>query len=125
MSSSSGANSVVVNPHGAPQNPGDIYLQSEDIRRRAFDPLQEQRRGYGVPSYEGSPALQSTRFSSNGSVNDYHDYNKLHMPDAEAPANMNDFSSVPSAPQTLFQGEDRNDTKREFSDVDTAYPSRW
>ncbi|KAI3320135.1 hypothetical protein HD806DRAFT_248003 [Xylariaceae sp. AK1471] len=100
MSSSSGANSVTVNPH-------------------------DQRRGYGGPSYQGSPALQNTRFSSNGSVNDYHDYNKSHIPDAQTPANLNDFSSVPSAPPTLFQGDDRNDTKRDFSDVDAAYPSRW
>ncbi|GAW20758.1 hypothetical protein ANO14919_102690 [Xylariales sp. No.14919] len=124
MSSSSGTNSATANPHGAPQNPSDIYLQSEDIRRRAFDTPQDQRRSYGGSSYQGSPALQSTGFRSNSSVNEYHDY-RAHVPDAGTPANLNDFSSLPSAPQTSYQGDDGNDTKRDFPDLEAAYHSRW
>ncbi|TGJ78697.1 hypothetical protein E0Z10_g10074 [Xylaria hypoxylon] len=124
MSSSSGTNSATVNPHGAPQNPGDIYLQSEDIRRRVFDASQDQRRPYGDSNYQGSPALQGTGFRSNGSVNEYHDY-RTHVPDVETPTNLNDFSSLPSAPQIPYQGDDGNDTKRQFSDLDTAYHARW
>jgi hypothetical protein len=122
MSSSSGANSVITNPHGAPQNPGDIYLQSEDIRRRVFDPLQDQRRGYGGPGYQVSPALQNTGFESNNPVNHYHGYNKAHVPNAETSSNVNDFSSTPSAPQTSFQGDNRSDPNLDVSDT---HPSRW
>ncbi|KAI1426638.1 hypothetical protein F5Y12DRAFT_273437 [Xylaria sp. FL1777] len=123
MSSSSGTNSAIVNPHGAPQNPGDIYLQSEDIRRRAFDHSQEQRRSYGDPSssYQGSPALQRTEFGWNSSADDY----GAHVPDVETSTNPTDFSSVPSAPHTAFRGDGGSDTKPEFPDLDTAYHSRW
>ncbi|KAI0965764.1 hypothetical protein F4678DRAFT_451655 [Xylaria arbuscula] len=123
MSSSSGTNSVVVNPHGAPQNPGDIYLLSEDIRRRAFDSPQDQRRSYGDPgsSYQGTPALQNTDFAWNSSVGEY----RAHVPDVETPANQTNFSSLSSAPHTSFQGDDESDTKQEFPDPETAYHSRW
>ncbi|KAI3330815.1 hypothetical protein F4824DRAFT_491934 [Ustulina deusta] len=120
MSSSSGTNSATANPHGAPQNPGDIYLQSEDIRRRAFDPS-DQRRSYGAPSYQGSPALQSPEFGWNSSVNDY----RPHVPDVETPTNPSDFSSLPSAPHTSFRGDNGSETKREVPGLETAYHSRW
>ncbi|KAI1120226.1 hypothetical protein F5Y10DRAFT_258831 [Nemania abortiva] len=123
-SSSSGTTSATVNPHGAPQNPSDIYLQSEDIRRRAFDPLQDQRRPYGGPSYQRSPALQSSGFGSNSSVADYHEY-KAHVPSVGTPSNLNDYSSLRSAPRTSFEGDDRNETTQELTDLEAAYHSRW
>ncbi|KAF2967049.1 hypothetical protein GQX73_g6507 [Xylaria multiplex] len=123
-SSSGGTNSATVNPHGAPQNPSDIYLQSEDIRRRAFDMSQDQRRSYGGSSYQGSPALQSTGFRSNSSMNEYHEY-RAHASDVVASSNLNDFSSLPSAPQTSYRSDDGNDAKREFADLETTYHSRW
>ncbi|KAI0465997.1 hypothetical protein F4859DRAFT_507646 [Xylaria cf. heliscus] len=123
-SSNSGAALSTVNPHGAPQNPGDIYLQSEDIRRRVFDSPQDQRRGYDGPSYQGSPVIQNTPFGSSSSVNDYHEF-KATVPDVATPANLNDFSSVPSAPRSTYQGDDRSDTKLDFPDLETAYHSRW
>lgn len=124
MSSNSGAASGTVNPHGAPQNPGDIYLQSEDIRRQVFDSPQDQRRVYDGPSYQGSPAIQNTPFGSNSSVNDYHEF-KAPVPDGATPANLNDFNSAPSAPRSVYQGDDRNEAKLDFPDFDTAYHSRW
>lgn len=123
-SSSSGANHVPVNPHGAPQNPSDIYLQSEDIRKRVFDPSQDQYRSYGEPSHQGSPALQSTGFGSNSSVNDYNDH-KSHVSDLGTPGNPHAFGSLPGAPQSLAQGTDRNPVEREFPDVDAAYHTWW
>ncbi|KAI1336010.1 hypothetical protein F5Y15DRAFT_395703 [Xylariaceae sp. FL0016] len=45
LSSVPSVHAGIVNPHGAPQNPGEIYLQSEDIRRNAFNHPQTQ--GYG------------------------------------------------------------------------------
>ncbi|KAI0409494.1 hypothetical protein F4802DRAFT_604216 [Xylaria palmicola] len=123
-SSSPAANSGTVNPHGAPQNPGDIYLQSEDIRRRVFDSPQDRRRSYDGPSFQGSPALQSTGFASNSSVNDHRDY-KAHVPDAGTPANQNDYSSVASASRSSFHSDDRSDGKRNLPDLETAYHSRW
>ncbi|KAJ2978160.1 hypothetical protein NUW58_g7580 [Xylaria curta] len=125
MSSSSGANSTTLNPHGAPQNPGDIYLQSEDIRRRVFDPSQDQRPSYDSSSYQGSPGLRSMGFGSNNSVTDYHEYNKAHIPNAGTPANLNDLSSVKSATRSSLQGDDRSDIKRDFPDLQASYHSRW
>ncbi|KAI1198677.1 hypothetical protein F5X97DRAFT_298541 [Nemania serpens] len=125
-SSSSGANSALANPHGAPQNPSDIYLQSEDIRRRVFDPPQEQPRSYSRPSYQGSPTVQSTGFGSNNSINDYHEYkSQSHVSDVGTPANLNDFSSLQRAPRTPLQGDDRDDVAREPPDVEAAYRSHW
>ncbi|KAI0545294.1 hypothetical protein F4679DRAFT_479749 [Xylaria curta] len=124
MSSSSRTASSTVNPHGAPQNPGDIYLQSEDIRRRVFDSPQDQRPSYDGPSYQGSPAIQTTPFGSSSSVNDYHEF-KPPGTDVATPANLNDFSSATSAPRSTYQGDDRSDTKMEFPDLETAYRSRW
>ncbi|KAI1160492.1 hypothetical protein F5B18DRAFT_506675 [Nemania serpens] len=123
-SSSSGANSALANPHGAPQNPSDIYLQSEDIRRHAFDPPQEQRRSYSRPSYQGSPTVQSTGFGSNNSVNDYHEY-KAHASDAGTPANLTNFSSLQRAPRTPLRGDDRDEVTREPPDIEAAYRSHW
>ncbi|KAI8946716.1 hypothetical protein F4801DRAFT_593164 [Xylaria longipes] len=124
ISSNSGAASCTINPHGAPQNPGDIYLQSEDIRRRVFDSPQDQRRGYDGPSYQGSPAIQNTPFGSNSSVNDYHEF-KASVPDIATPANLNDFNPATSVPQSAYQGDDQNDPKLDFPDLETAYHSRW
>lgn len=124
-SSSSGTASVAVNPHGAPQNPSDIYLQSEDIRRRAFDLSQDPRRSYAGSGHGRSPVPQSAGFGSNSSVNDYHEYNKTHVPDVGTPANLNDFSPLPSALRTPYQSDDRNNPTRELPDIDPAYHSQW
>ncbi|KAK5634084.1 hypothetical protein RRF57_009798 [Xylaria bambusicola] len=121
MSASSGTNSTTVNPHGAPQNPGDIYLQSEDIRRRAFDPPPERQRSYGNTSHQDSPALQNTNFGWNGSANNY----RVHVSNVETPATTSDFSSLSSALHTSFQGEDGYDPKRELPDPEANYHSRW
>ncbi|KAI0596843.1 hypothetical protein F4775DRAFT_593953 [Biscogniauxia sp. FL1348] len=91
VSTSSAAHSGIVNPHGAPQNPGDIYEQSEDIRKRAFNPAPTQIHGYdGRPSqgasldlafHHHSPSTlpssltgpQST-YEPNGSIDEYGDH---------------------------------------------------
>ncbi|KAI8631934.1 hypothetical protein F5Y19DRAFT_472820 [Xylariaceae sp. FL1651] len=124
MSSSSTANSTLINPHGAPQNPGDIYLQSEDIRRRVFDPSQDRRYGYGGPSYQGSPTLQSTGFRANNSINNYANY-KPHISDTETSNNLSNLSLVTNVPQNSYQAEASNYTKQEPSELEAAYPSRW
>ncbi|KAI0482154.1 hypothetical protein GGR56DRAFT_172839 [Xylariaceae sp. FL0804] len=81
-SSGSASHAGIVNPHGAPQNPGDIYLQSEDIRRNVFNPVQNQIRGTKAspPRQSPPPSLpvdsspvpmtvpRSTTFSTNGSA---------------------------------------------------------
>ncbi|KAI6094009.1 hypothetical protein F4821DRAFT_221926 [Hypoxylon rubiginosum] len=54
-----------VNPHGAPQDPGDIYIQSEDIRKRVFQPLQNSLQPYH-PDFSGD-----TPYGSNGSIDGY------------------------------------------------------
>ncbi|KAI0006768.1 hypothetical protein F4779DRAFT_620229 [Xylariaceae sp. FL0662B] len=92
-SSVSAPHSVIATPHGAPQNPGDIYVQSEDIRRRMFQPIQSQDRGYhgevpkespqGVGLDRASTALTVpqtgvTPFRSNGSIDGFGDYS--HQP---------------------------------------------
>ncbi|KAI2641229.1 hypothetical protein GGS21DRAFT_537681 [Xylaria nigripes] len=121
VSSSSAANSVTINPHGAPQNPSDLYLQNEDIRTRAYDPTHDQSHPLGVPTYRVSLPLQSAGLRSNTLLNDYHP----HIPDLQPPANMGDISFLPNAPQTSCQGGDRNNTKSDISDLEAAYHSRW
>lgn len=81
--SASISQSSPANPHGAPQDPGDIYIQSEDIRRRVFH-NQSQMNSYflGLPedlSHDISPnhtpsnltAAQGTTPYSNGTVDGY------------------------------------------------------
>ncbi|KAI0176460.1 hypothetical protein GGR52DRAFT_541075 [Hypoxylon sp. FL1284] len=63
-----------VNPHGAPQDPGDIYIQSEDIRKRVFQPLQNSIQGYTDFPEDGSHDFGLTRatpYGSNGSIDGY------------------------------------------------------
>ncbi|KAI1113404.1 hypothetical protein F5Y14DRAFT_418174 [Nemania sp. NC0429] len=121
---SSAVNSALANPHGAPQNPSDIYLQSEDIRRSVFDPSHEQRRSHSRPSYQGSPAVQSTGLGSNNSVNDYPEY-KAHVSDLGTPTNLNDFSSLQRASRIQLRGDDRDGVTREPPDIEAAYHSHW
>ncbi|KAJ3553924.1 hypothetical protein NPX13_g10760 [Xylaria arbuscula] len=121
MSSSSGTNSTIVNPHGAPQNPGDIYLQSEDIRRRVFDPSHDRQRSYGETNYQGSPALQNTGFDWNSPANNY----RAHIPAGETSANSSDYTPLSNVAQASYRAEDEFDTKREIPDSETAYHSRW
>ncbi|GAP91944.1 putative quinic acid utilization activator [Rosellinia necatrix] len=124
-SSSPRANSAIINPHGAPQNPSDIYLQSEDIRRRVFDPPQDQlRRSYSSHSRQGSPILQGAAFGPDNSVSDYHGP-KPHISDMETPGNLNDFGPLPSLPRTSSQPGERNGVEREFVDLEAAYQTRW
>jgi len=114
MSNSSGANSVIVNPHGAPQNPSDIYLQSEDIRRRAFNAPQDGAR------YQGSPALQGTGFGSDG-----YDL-KSQISDSEAAGNMASYNSIPSVlSHSSGQENGHNEEKAGSSELETPYHSRW
>ncbi|KAI1209049.1 uncharacterized protein F4807DRAFT_428732 [Annulohypoxylon truncatum] len=81
--SASISQSCPVNPHGAPQDPSDIYIQSEDIRRRVFH-NQSHINSYflGLPedlTHDMSPnhtssnltAAQGTTPFSNGSVDGY------------------------------------------------------
>ncbi|KAI0889772.1 uncharacterized protein GGS22DRAFT_149129 [Annulohypoxylon maeteangense] len=81
--SASISQSCPVNPHGAPQDPGDIYIQSEDIRRRVFH-NQTQMNNYflGLPedlvpdiSANHTPsnltAAQGTTPFSNNSIDGY------------------------------------------------------
>ncbi|KAI1496929.1 hypothetical protein F5X99DRAFT_398673 [Biscogniauxia marginata] len=83
-STSSATQCGIVNPHGAPQNPGDIYEQSEDIRKRVFNPSQNQSQGYDGRGSRGlsldlgfhrSPSTltgpQSAAYESNGSVDEF------------------------------------------------------
>ncbi|KAI1818389.1 hypothetical protein GGS20DRAFT_287026 [Poronia punctata] len=118
MSSSSGATSVIVNPHGAPQNPSDIYLQADDIRRRAPNPPQDVTAGY-----QNSPSMQSTGYTSNG----YREY-KSHMSvsDGEVVASHVDtFNSVPSISHSSAPENEPNDPKANSVDLGASYPSRW
>ncbi|KAI5923611.1 hypothetical protein F4810DRAFT_668145 [Camillea tinctor] len=85
VSISSAAHSGIVNPHGAPQNPGDIYEQSEDIRKRAFNPVPNQIHGYDGRHSQGpsldlgfhhSPSTLTgpqSAYESNGSIDEYGD----------------------------------------------------
>ncbi|KAL7629154.1 hypothetical protein AAE478_000673 [Parahypoxylon ruwenzoriense] len=74
-----------VNPHGAPQDPGDIYIQSEDVRKRAFHAIPNQMHGYHPDFSEDGPhdfsmdhghgaltgSHDATPFGSNGSADSF------------------------------------------------------
>lgn len=69
LPSISPSSSGIVNPHGAPQNPGDIYLQSDEIRKRAPHVDQARSHGhigespqavYGSLAFQPSPAAPPT-----------------------------------------------------------------
>lgn len=68
LSSISPTDSGTVNPHGAPQNPGDIYLQSDEVRKRASHVDQARSNGhvadetqtvFGGINFQPSPTAQS------------------------------------------------------------------
>ncbi|KAI1382382.1 hypothetical protein F4677DRAFT_452096 [Hypoxylon crocopeplum] len=89
LSCASISQSGAVNPHGAPQDPGDIYIQSEDIRKRVFNPIQNQVQNYShSPDFTGEGPHDfgldrtssimtappgATPFGSNGSTHSYGD----------------------------------------------------
>ena len=50
ISSASPASSVIVNPHGAPQNPGDIYITSGEIKKRPLHNNHDKHHGYVADS---------------------------------------------------------------------------
>ncbi|KAI1400166.1 hypothetical protein F4819DRAFT_462280 [Hypoxylon fuscum] len=72
-----------VNPHGAPQDPGDIYIQSEDIRKRVFQPprnpiqpnhpdfSEDGPHDFRMDRVAASLSTRATPFGSNGSVDGY------------------------------------------------------
>ncbi|KAI1135024.1 hypothetical protein F5Y05DRAFT_189004 [Hypoxylon sp. FL0543] len=84
-SCASASQSGPVNPHGAPQDPGDIYIQSEDIRKRVFNPVQSQMNSYNLDFPENgtqdfslgrtasilNTGRGGTPFGSNGSADGY------------------------------------------------------
>ncbi|KAI1822264.1 hypothetical protein F4861DRAFT_408373 [Xylaria intraflava] len=120
-SSSSVANSATVNPHGAPQNPSDIYLQSEDIRRRPLEPPRDQQHSFGGPEYQEPPVLETAGLRPSVPLNEYH----THIPDVQISANLSGFSSLPNVSQTSYQQDNRSNTKQDLSDLEAAYHSRW
>ncbi|KAH9897282.1 hypothetical protein F4778DRAFT_254317 [Xylariomycetidae sp. FL2044] len=80
----------IMNPHGAPQNPGDIYVQSEDIRKRAFNTAESQNRNRAGSISQGSvldagperamstlTGPRSVAYGSNGSTNGYGEYGRV------------------------------------------------
>ncbi|KAI0021590.1 hypothetical protein F4780DRAFT_778376 [Xylariomycetidae sp. FL0641] len=84
VSGMSATHASIVHPHGAPQNPGDIYLQSEDVRKHIFHTPSNQSYGYETNLSQGmaigasinrSPSAMtvphSTGHGTNGSTSEY------------------------------------------------------
>lgn len=55
MSCASLSQTGPANPHGAPENPADIYIQSDEIRRRPLQPVQTQISTYNAGYSANSP----------------------------------------------------------------------
>ncbi|KAI0396040.1 hypothetical protein F5Y17DRAFT_152445 [Xylariaceae sp. FL0594] len=136
MSTSSGANSVIVvnNPHGAPQNPSDIYLQSEDIRRRAF--ISPPPPQHDAVPYRGSSALHALSLGF-GTVNGYN-FNKTHslsnnseamaavgMPSYHNNSNTNHIPTILPHSSGAGQENEHGEAVGGSSELDTSYHSRW
>ncbi|KAI1078178.1 hypothetical protein F5B20DRAFT_548346 [Whalleya microplaca] len=141
VSSASASHSAIVNPHGAPQNPGDIYVQSDDIRKRIFQPIQSQDHSYRGDMPEGSsqdvgldrastaltaPQTSATPYGSNGSIDGYGDYShQANGPGMmERQMGLNQSRSIPLQPQQpmLNNSGRMAPNNQEFGLDDT---SRW
>ncbi|KAI2781681.1 hypothetical protein F4815DRAFT_465333 [Daldinia loculata] len=130
VSSVSGPQPNSINPHGAPQDPGDIYIQSQDIRKRTFHPNQNQMHSYNTGFSEDGPQnfnldrassvlaapQDSTPFGSNGSTDEYGE-NSRHtserlVPERQTSVNMtmglsqHSQSIEPSNPLPITQQTD-------------------
>ncbi|KAI0150699.1 hypothetical protein GGR57DRAFT_504010 [Xylariaceae sp. FL1272] len=118
MSSSSGATSSA-NPHGAPQNPGDIYLQSEDIRRRIS---QEPGYGYGAYALRRESSHTSTPYGTNGSVNNYP---HTHATGVSTGEDMRRLGSSPKDRISYQVNTSGAAVPQEYSGIDAAYTTQW
>ncbi|CAJ2501857.1 Uu.00g047100.m01.CDS01 [Anthostomella pinea] len=114
MSPVSAPHSGIVNPHGAPQHPGDIYLQSEDIRRGVFSQPQGQGYGYESSASQRMPhdravdrssvltVPQSAAFGSNGSIEEYGEQGH-RIVDYRIPERRSSFNYSADAPQQSYE----------------------
>ncbi|KAI1780175.1 hypothetical protein F4818DRAFT_402049 [Hypoxylon cercidicola] len=126
-----------VNPHGAPQDPSDIYIQSEDIRKRVFQPLQNSLQGYHPDFSEdgshdfgidrGPPALtaRATPYGSNGSIDGYGTSQRTsELRASEKPMGVN--SSVSMSQQSQHHGLNNSlPLDHKDSEVHLDETSRW
>ena len=112
LSSISPTSSSIVNPHGAPQNPGDIYLQSDEVRKRTSHIDQARSHGhiadspqtvFGNISFQPSPTAQSMVPSApfgHDFTNGYDSILQQHTQDSGAPNDRsNSKASTHSSPQ--------------------------
>ncbi|KAI1332389.1 hypothetical protein F5Y16DRAFT_176778 [Xylariaceae sp. FL0255] len=131
-SGASAASPPLVHPHGAPQNPGDIYLQSEDIRRRVFESPQDKRFEFSGNSIRREPTLPGINVEPNGSIENYSDQ-PSYTPSLRPIGNMNHLPPPPDLPQPIpptilqpsFQPKPINALEPEQPEFDVAYTSQW
>ncbi|KAI0381944.1 hypothetical protein F5Y04DRAFT_253649 [Hypomontagnella monticulosa] len=129
-----------VNPHGAPQDPGDIYIQSEAIRKRAFQPIQNQIHNYNQDfSEDGTQDFvldraqsvltvpqDATPFGSNGSADGYGESSR-HTSERLAPERRMSVSLSLnlSQPSQHFDLTKSTSITNESSELHFDETSRW
>ncbi|KAI5866478.1 hypothetical protein GGS23DRAFT_550837 [Durotheca rogersii] len=132
-SSASMLQTCPVNPHGAPQDPGDIYIQSEDIRKRPYHAAQNHQMYSYHPDFPDdgpndfgldrapsglSGSHGATPFGSNGSADGYGEGQRQTAVLPERRISLNPSGNVPqdlnNAPATTHENNKTNldDTSR-------------
>ncbi|RYP06767.1 hypothetical protein DL764_002964 [Monosporascus ibericus] len=114
--------SSIVNPHGAPQNPSDIYLPSEDIKKHLSHVDQVGRRGYIASSpqtdiqgstFQSSLAAHSINRSSPFEHGTANGYDSLLHQQIHRDISLNRRSGSEVSTETSSQGEQhRRSTSR-------------
>ena len=138
LSSNSPASSVIVNPHGAPQNPGDIYLASVDIRKRPLHNNQEQHHAHVADSpravfSNAKPQLSPITQPMAQSVRYNHDYPNgydgllRHSTQNETPRNESESSKAPAStsPQALKSGRSISQPPDQELDIGATGAFPW
>ncbi|ORY65513.1 uncharacterized protein BCR38DRAFT_198993 [Pseudomassariella vexata] len=120
--------SVVSNPHGAPQNPGDIYILSEDVRKQASRSELPQISTYERGLSQGTaqtPGWQS--FASHANISHGSD---LGMNGFGALVNRqagNDKPSQPPGVQPGLRSPSAHESQHDASSFDFDFPdaTQW
>ncbi|OTB06026.1 hypothetical protein M426DRAFT_122677 [Hypoxylon sp. CI-4A] len=125
-----------MNPHGAPQDPGDIYIQSEDIRKRVYNPMQTPINSYSQAGFSAdrsndfhtssilAAAQIATAFGSNGSIDDYGSGSQ-HTGGLERPMSMNPSGHMSEGSRNTELNNNTSSLEQETSEMHLDDTSRW
>ncbi|KXJ95179.1 hypothetical protein Micbo1qcDRAFT_24666 [Microdochium bolleyi] len=96
-------------PHGAPQNPGDIYLQSDNVRRKDYQ-FSNRSEGTPVSSYSPMPNAQSVERGESRRKSGSNDVGSWKDPDpfASLVAHATARAAIENEPAVLSRNDSRS-----------------